>query len=72
MTFEDFITELIQKRAVLEYAGFKAKSVIINSSHASILIAATTRTSHVGVDPTKVIGLPVIVNDNVKEIQIGV
>lgn len=65
------IEETQKKICEVTAAGFKPKAIIINNSHAVILNKAAMQGRNI-VNQIEIFNLPVIVDNRVKEIIIGV
>jgi hypothetical protein len=68
----NLIAKIVVKIERLKSAGFTPKTIIISEKHAGIIIAAQTRTSFAACNPSKILGLPVIIKGKNNEIEIGV
>lgn len=68
----NLVIEIIGKTEKLKSAGFTPKTIIISEQHAGIIIAANLRTPLAACNPSKILGLPVIVKGKNNEIEIGV
>ena len=74
MIANDFILiiEDIEKKICrVASAGFSPKAIIVNNIHAATL-AKTSAQSHIVFSTESIFGLPVVVDNRVKEIVIGV
>lgn len=65
------IEETQKKICEVTSAGFKPRAIIINNSHAAILNKAAMQGRNI-VNPIEIFNLPVIVDNQAREIIIGV
>ena len=74
MIANDFISiigDVEKKICRVTSAGFLPKAIIVNNTHAAILVK-TSAQSHIIFSTESIFGLPVVVDNRVKEIIIGV
>lgn len=72
MQIYKIIGEIGKKNQRLKAAGFEPKCVIMTNDQRIILESSLFVNTISYTEPMKLIGLPVIINNDIKEIQIGV
>lgn len=72
MQIYKIIGEICKKNQRLKAAGFEPKCVIMTNDQQIILENSLFVNTISYTEPMKLIGLPVIINNDIKEIQIGV